>query len=126
MDHIHGEHRLTQLRRGGGQGVLDEGMRTRAWLLMQACRHHSPMLPAAAQNVFGQQSALKWWHGKGGLLDYSNPEAVLWWHAQLDNVLSLGVDGWKCDGTDPFLGMYLLPVGRKGAPAARAAWRAHP
>lgn len=24
---------------------------------------------------------IKWWHGKGGLLDYTNKEAVDWWHA---------------------------------------------
>ncbi len=52
-------------------------------------------------------STLKWcngfpcarWHGEGGLLDYTNPEAVQWWHSQMDNVLSLGIDGWKVDGT---------------------------
>ena len=29
---------------------------------------------------------LKWWHGTGGLLDYTNKDAVDWWHKQLDNV----------------------------------------
>ena len=28
-------------------------------------------------------SPLKWWHGKGGLLDYTNPAAVAWWHSHL-------------------------------------------
>jgi len=26
---------------------------------------------------------IKWWHGKGGFLDYTNPEARDWWHSQL-------------------------------------------
>ena len=29
--------------------------------------------------------------GEGGLLDYTNPAAVAWWHSQMDNVLSLGI-----------------------------------
>ena len=31
------------------------------------------------------------WHGSGGLLDYTNPEAVQWWHQQMDLVLDAGV-----------------------------------
>jgi alpha-glucosidase (family GH31 glycosyl hydrolase) len=45
---------------------------------------------------------VKWWHGVGGLVNYSNPEALSWWHSQMDNVLSIGGDGWKCDGTSPY------------------------
>jgi alpha-glucosidase (family GH31 glycosyl hydrolase) len=51
---------------------------------------------------------LQWWHGYGGLLDYSNPEAVSWWHAQMDKVLDAGVDGFKTDGTDPYIAEYEL------------------
>lgn len=43
-----------------------------------------------------------WWGGKGGMLDYKNPEAVAWWHSRMNQVLDLGIDGWKLDGTDPF------------------------
>lgn len=45
-------------------------------------------------------STVKWWHGRGSFIDYSNPDAVNWWHKQLDNVLILnatdkeGIDGW--------------------------------
>jgi alpha-glucosidase (family GH31 glycosyl hydrolase) len=41
---------------------------------------------------------IRWWKGKGALIDYTNPEAVAWWHRLLDRTLSLGVDGWKMDG----------------------------
>ena len=27
------------------------------------------------KNYFNEEALIKWWHGKGGLLDYSNPEA---------------------------------------------------
>jgi hypothetical protein len=35
---------------------------------------------------------IKWWHGEGGLIDYSNPDAANWWHQQLDLVMDIGVD----------------------------------
>lgn len=53
--------------------------------------------------LLNQGAPIKWWHGHGAFLDYHNKEAVNWWHKQLDPVLDLGLDGWKCDGTDPLL-----------------------
>jgi alpha-glucosidase (family GH31 glycosyl hydrolase) len=34
-------------------------------------------------------STLHWWHGTGLLLDYFNPDAVEWFHKQMDNVSNL-------------------------------------
>lgn len=67
----------------------------------------------------GKVKPLKWWHGKGGLLDYTNPDAVAWWHSMMDNVLKLpktgdGVDGWKCDASDPYILEYMLLGGAYG------------
>lgn len=42
---------------------------------------------------------INWWKGKGALIDYTNPQAVEWWHRIMDRTLSLGVDGWKMDGS---------------------------
>ena len=42
---------------------------------------------------------MRWWKGSGALIDYTNPEAVEWWHRLMDRALSLGVDGWKMDGS---------------------------
>lgn len=50
------------------------------------------------RNNFGVVRPLHWWHGDGGLLDYSNPDALKWWHSKMDQVLNVGVDGFKCDG----------------------------
>eukprot|EP01031_Cornospumella_fuschlensis_P041570 gene41570-50731_t len=55
-----------------------------------------------------------WWHGSGGLLDYSNPDAVAWWHSKMDQVLDVHVDGFKCDGTDPYVLEYTLTGGALG------------
>ena len=66
------------------------------------------------KNSTGQVQPLSWWHGSGGLVDYSNPAAVSWWHQIMDNVLLAGVDGWKCDGTDPYIFEYLVKGGAKG------------
>lgn len=61
------------------------------------------------ENGFGQPGLLKWWHGTGGLLDYFSDKAKSWWESQLDNVLSMGLDGWKVDGTDPYLAELVTP-----------------
>lgn len=71
-----------------------------------------------------QMPPIKWWHGAppppppatsqrvcsnarraghGCLLDYFNPAALTWWHSQLDLLLDYGADGWKIDGTDPYI-----------------------
>lgn len=57
---------------------------------------------------------IKWWRGTGGLLDYTNKEAVEWWHNQMVDVLMQGIDGWKTDGTDPYVYEYIYAHGAKG------------
>jgi alpha-glucosidase (family GH31 glycosyl hydrolase) len=66
------------------------------------------------RNSKGDVRPIQWWHGSGGLLDYSNPEAVAWWHSKMDYVLDAGVDGWKVDGTDPYIIEYTLGGGALG------------
>lgn len=64
---------------------------------------------AKKSGFFLQRSAednscsFKWWKGRGCLIDYFNPSALEWWHSLMDKVLSLNIDGWKCDGTDIYL-----------------------
>lgn len=41
----------------------------------------------------------KWWKGRGGFIDYTNPEAMAWWQGLQNTVLDWGVDGWKLDGS---------------------------
>ncbi len=67
------------------------------------------------RNKKGEVKPMKWWKGEGGLLDYSNPEARDWWHSLMDRVLVLpngdGIDGFKCDSTDPFILEYMAGPG---------------
>jgi alpha-glucosidase (family GH31 glycosyl hydrolase) len=63
------------------------------------------------KNGKGVVRPLGWWHGEGALLDYSNPEAVSWWHSKMDTILDMGVDGFKTDGTDPYIIEYILFTG---------------
>ncbi|MCF8278106.1 MAG: T9SS type A sorting domain-containing protein [Flavobacteriales bacterium] len=45
-------------------------------------------------------AVVNWWKGDGSLIDWFNPDAVAWWKGLMDNMLDMGIDGWKCDGTD--------------------------
>lgn len=65
---------------------------------------------------YGLVRPINWWKGSGALLDYSNPDAVAWWHSKLDKVLSLdaegnGIDGFKTDQTDLYITEYILLSG---------------
>ena len=33
--------------------------------------------------------------------------------------LDLGIDGWKCDGTDPYILELVIPIGREGVVTRR-------
>ena len=39
-----------------------------------------------------------WWKGRGGLIDFTNPAAVVWWQNQVRLALRLGADAFKADG----------------------------
>ena len=66
---------------------------------------------------------VEWWGGKGAFLDYTNPEAVEWWHSQMDNILDMGIDCWKVDGTDPMVMLLLPAVGYGGKYITWAEYR---
>ncbi len=73
-------------------------------------------------NAKGEPELVKWWHGHGLFIDYTNKNAVDWWHKQLDNVLDLGIDGWKTDGTDPSV-MLIGPLDPRTSSGAKITSR---
>ena len=58
----------------------------------------------------GRGSRVSWWKGKGGFIDYSNPEAVKWWHNQQTKVFDYGIDGWKLDGSATLFTSKIGPI----------------
>lgn len=44
-----------------------------------------------------------WWKGQGAAIDFFNPKAVSWLHAQQNAVLDAGIDGWKLDFGDSYV-----------------------
>jgi len=98
-------------------GFHDQGVRVLLWIVSMINQDSPNFLHARDSGFFvtdaqGEAFLVEWWKGTGGMLDYTNPEAVAWWHGQMDPVLDMQIDGWKADGTD-FYG-YLLSLVQGG------------
>ncbi len=50
----------------------------------------------------GDAYMVRWWNGFSAVLDMSNPNAVSWLKAQFDELMDLGIDGFKFDAGDSF------------------------
>jgi len=61
----------------------------------------------------------EWWKGEGSFIDYTNPAALDWWHGLMDQVLDMGIDGWKTDGAEASLYLWLNIHGYAGNITAR-------
>lgn len=72
---------------------------------------------------WGEARALKWWKGSGSLIDYTNPDAMVWWHDHMSKVLDAGLDGFKTDATDPYILEYEATGGAFGANGKKITYR---
>ncbi|HVR43732.1 MAG TPA: TIM-barrel domain-containing protein [Thermoanaerobaculia bacterium] len=52
---------------------------------------------ALVRNADGSVALMDWWKGRGGLVDFTNPDAKEWWFSQLRKTLKWNARGFKCD-----------------------------
>lgn len=79
-------------------------------VMLWVCPHVSPdselYRQLVKEDVFikghdGKVAIREWWNGYSAILDMSNPAAVAWIKAQLDNLVeNYGIDGFKFDAGD--------------------------
>ncbi len=92
------------------RGLQDQGYRVVLWMTCMVDSYSKDTQITDSQEFYdearrngylaGSGEPIKWWKGKGGFIDYSNPDAMKWWHGLQRQVLDWGVDGWKLDGAD--------------------------
>ncbi|MCP4809196.1 MAG: hypothetical protein GY913_12725 [Proteobacteria bacterium] len=107
------------------QGMIDElhskDVKVVMWIVPAVNTDTDIYEELAANGWFMQADAdsgpkvVDWWKGPGSLLDFYNPDAMDWWHSQMDKTLDMGIDGWKCDGVDYYqvLAPYSPALGRE-------------
>ena len=103
------------------RGLQDQGYRVVLWMTCMVDSYSKDTKITESQDFYDEArtngylaagAQMKWWKGKGGFIDYSNPQAMNWWHGLQQQVLDWGVDGWKLDGCDTFFSSRLgkIPV----------------
>ena len=102
------------------QGLTDSlhalGVRVVLWATSLIDRSASNYAFAKEKGfLLNHGATVKWWHGEGAFLDFTYAPALEYWKSLLDNVLvnKSNVDGFKCDGTDPYI--FELDVDKLGA-----------
>jgi alpha-D-xyloside xylohydrolase len=98
----------------------NQGYRVVLWMTCMVNSYSKDTKETNSQNFFGEAREkgylagrgrpMKWWKGKGGFIDYSNPEALKWWHGLQQEVLDWGIDGWKLDGADTLFSSRLVSI----------------
>lgn len=100
--------------------LQDKGYRVVLWITNMVNSHSNDTKIRESESFFreasdkgylaGSGEMNSWWKGKGGFIDYTNPEAMKWWRGRQQNIFDLGVDGWKLDGTATLFYTLIGPV----------------
>ncbi len=101
-------------------GLQEDGYRVVLWMTTMVDSYSKdtrignsePWFDEAVKSGFLTENGtqIKWWKGKGGFIDYTNPEAMQWWRGMQQTVFDYGIDGWKLDGTATFSFKRLGPL----------------
>ncbi|MBI4557015.1 MAG: glycoside hydrolase family 31 protein [Candidatus Hydrogenedentes bacterium] len=111
------------------RGLQDRGYRVVLWMTCMVDSSSKDTALTDSWDWFEQAKArgylagdgfeTRWWKGKGGFIDYTNPNAMTWWRGLQQQVFDWGLDGWKLDGTATYfssrLGRLPLPYQRTHA-----------
>ncbi|GAB2775849.1 hypothetical protein GCM10027275_18750 [Rhabdobacter roseus] len=100
--------------------LQQQGYRVVLWMTSMVNSHSKDTFLAESEDWYeqarrrgyltGQGTQIKWWKGRGGFIDYTNPAALRWWTSLQRQVLDYGIDGWKLDGTATLFRQQLGPV----------------
>lgn len=84
------------------QAMIDDfrsaGVRTMLWITGYV-NTDSPDFEFVKQQGYGVNDGEVsfWWKGNGIHIDFTNPDALDWWHGRMDTMLDMGIAGWKVD-----------------------------
>ncbi|MBG0857996.1 MAG: glycoside hydrolase family 31 protein, partial [Bacteroidales bacterium] len=102
------------------QKLQENGYRVVLWMTSMVnsisddtrIRDSQPWFSFASEEGFlaGKGGQINWWKGKGGFIDYTNPDAMKWWRRMQQQVYNYGLDGWKLDGTGTLFRTMLGPL----------------
>lgn len=100
--------------------LQDQDYRVVLWMTSMVCSHSKDTripdggewFAEAAEKgwLTGNNNEIKWWKGRGGFIDYTNPEALRWWQQQQQACFDWGIDGWKLDGTATLFHQMIGPL----------------